>query len=87
MKRPLTEEQISYREKVLKIKAKIKKEKPLPRPSIAITRVQYMNNCMYWINEFEAGRNDKAEFIKAVNALHNHCIEILRENTVQKTKG
>lgn len=83
----LTAEQIDFRNKILKIKPKPKKEKPLPPPPKVTTRNEYMNNCMWWINEFEAGRTEKDRFIQAVNSLHNHCIEILRENTPQKTKG
>ena len=85
-KRVLTKEQIEFRSKILgkkaePIKERTKKWKPLPQPPKPVTRNQYMNNCMFWINKFEAGREGKEQLMKAVTCLRNHCNQIIQENT------
>lgn len=54
-RKALTKEQIEFRNKILGSGSKVRVEKIFPTPEV-ITRNRYMNNCMFWINEFEAGR-------------------------------
>ena len=73
----LTNDQIEFRQKILNKKIKVKKERPLPTPPKEPTRIDYMNNCVFWVNEYAAGRTDEARFKKAVYYLREYCNEIL----------
>ena len=72
----ITKAQQDFRDSILK---KGKKEKSPISPPKAITRNEYMNNCMFWINEYEAGRTTKERFLKAIGILRDHCNQIIQE--------
>lgn len=98
----LTPEQIEFRKSIIRKRkqktssiitaAVIKK----PAPTIAIvnapviqkkiTRNEYMNNCMFWINECNAGRENRKRLLKSVRHLRDYCNEIIKENTPAEPK-
>lgn len=79
--KPLTKEQSEYRAKILGKKYKPRAQVLTPLITKKYTRHDYMNNCMFWINEFAAGRTDKKDFVKSVTYLRDYCNEIIKENT------
>lgn len=75
----ITDEQRRFREMILKKKPR-KRKAYVPIPARVISRNEYMNNCMFWINEYEAGRTDKEEYLSATRSLYNYCVAIINEN-------
>lgn len=71
---------MELRQKILKVKQKPEKEKPLSQPPKVTTRNEYMNNCMFWINEFEAGRTGRIDLVKSATYLRDYCNQIIKEN-------
>lgn len=79
----LTKEQIDFRKNVLKIPIRVKKEKYTPKSlplSTPLTNIQYMNNCMVCINEFDKGGIDKNRVFYAASMLRNLCQEFINEH-------
>lgn len=53
-----------------------KKEKSLIK---IMSRTEYMNNCIFWLNEYYAKRCDKSRAISAAENLKKYCEEIVNE--------
>ena len=77
----LTKDQIEFRAKILGKRAKyIKRPKVKPTPiEKETTRNEYMNHCMFWINEYETGRTTKERVISAATNLRLYCTQIIEE--------
>ena len=73
----LTKDQIEYRNSILKPKPKTRK---VSRLQTIISRTEYMNNCIFWINEYHAKRTTVERLISATTNLRNYCQEIINEN-------
>ena len=75
----LTQEQIDYRKDLLiKRVSRIKRSKS-PPPLMPITEedkisncLYYMDNCVYWINEYIVGNVDKKKLLEAVLAIQSN---------------
>ncbi len=88
----LTKEQIEWRQSILKgksISKKVVKKEIIQRSDIYISpkqeesllenRVRYMNNCMFWINQFWEGKTKVEKFNSCVLAMISHCNELLNQ--------
>jgi hypothetical protein len=77
----LTEAQIAFRASILKSKRNKPPTAPKPEPvesedRIASTLV-YVKNCMYWIHEYETGRTDRSQMLRAAFAMRRHMSDII----------
>lgn len=79
----LTDEQLKYREclkrKIDKINVKIlqpKIEPDLTLEDIIGNKFYYLNNCIFWINEFQEGRVDMNRLYQTLDAIHEHVVEL-----------
>lgn len=87
MKNVLTKDQINYRNAILKKKVVPRKPKKVVVQG-PIPRIQYMNNCMYWINECHYKRvSAEDHLLSAATSLKNYCQEIINEQTATTKSG
>ena len=75
VKRILTKAQQEFHDSVLPKRYK-KKEVHLSK---IMSRTEYMNNCIYWLNEFYMMRCTPDHALSATIALKKHCEEIILE--------
>lgn len=71
----LTDEQKKYRSSLL---IKVRKNKVKPINEI-IHHTTYINNCIYWINEFYKGEATKEKALSSITALKEHLDKISKE--------
>lgn len=57
-----------------KKRRKVKEEKKLEMA--ATQTIQYMRNCMYWIEKYWAGKTDEERFKSAIRSLREHTYKI-----------
>jgi hypothetical protein len=72
--RRYTAAQTEYRNKLLKVKPR---PEPLPPPQT--TALQYLKNCIFWIEDYKAGGCSKNNALRAVAALKIHTLTIENE--------
>ena len=70
-----TKEQQEYYDSFLPKKYK-KKEKELMK---IMSRTEYMNNCIFWLNEYYQKRCTKERVVLAARHLKIYCEEIIQE--------
>lgn len=83
----LTPAQEEYRLKILKKKLTAKSdqitEKEFPKASTKDSfisdRIVYMVNCVYWVEEYAAGRADAVNLKSALLYLEEHCKDIRKK--------
>lgn len=78
-KKQLTQEQIDWRNSILrgKVKSVVKAEK---MPDVILSDddkirkcFYYLNNCVFWVNEYIEGRVDKARLLETAKALQGNA--------------
>jgi hypothetical protein len=78
-KKQLTQEQIDWRNSILrgKVKSIIKAEKMPDNILSNDDKIKqcfyYLNNCVYWLNEYIEGRVDKSELLKTAQAIQGNA--------------
>lgn len=93
-----TQEQLAFRESILKKRGRPKKVVNEPEPILASDgddkrkfvedKMTYLKNCFYWLQEFIEGREDVERCKKTVFHLKNHCFEIQNKlNQQPPSKG
>lgn len=81
-----TKEQDAFRAAILGKKARQVKLKPIASPYQPSPRIVYMQNCLLWVKEYEAGRADKERVKRSLNMLKEHCNLYLTELQIDTTK-
>ncbi len=71
----LTDEQIAYRNSILR---KARKNKVVPVQEI-MHYTKYINNCIYWINEYYAARASKGKALSAINSMQSELQKLKKE--------
>jgi hypothetical protein len=56
-----------------------KKETVLIELPKTMSRTEYMNNCIFWLNEYYTKRCTKEHALKAAESLKRYCEEIMFE--------
>lgn len=84
--RVYTKEQQEYRDSILNKRVLNFKynKKPKPKEVIEVSKprgsieykLYYMNNCIFWINEYREGRCDLVKVMTAIESLKKLCDEI-----------
>ncbi len=72
-----TPEQIEYWNTILKVKQKSLKYNTVIQTK-KTSRKEYMENCLFWINEFFEGRSCAERASKAAVHLKHYCDEIIK---------
>lgn len=81
-KKPLTQEQIDWRNSILRgkvkpiIKAEVLPEKILSNEDLINKNFYYLNNGIFWINEYIEGRADKNRLLHTARALQENAKEL-----------
>ena len=59
------------------------KHKPLAVPFDSWTflegKMKYLKNCLFWLNEYNQGRESKEELAHTISWIEKHCAEIRNE--------
>lgn len=78
-KKQLTQEQIDWRNSILRVKVNsvVKSEK---MPDVVLSDEDkirkcffYLNNCVFWVNEYIEGRVDKSRLLETAKALQGNA--------------
>ena len=92
MSRFYTKEQQEWRDKILgsrKYKSQ-KKSKPLiPHPdnkTFIQGKAMYLNNCIFWLHEFDCKRTTQERALGALFAIEQHCKELRDHILLRQTK-
>lgn len=86
----LTDQQKEYRDSILKPKRGRPKKHYITNTDDLkelITRerlymekkIGYLNNCIFWLNEFSHGKEDKNKLFETITAIENHCKDMRKE--------
>lgn len=51
----------------------IKREK---KETFLEVKIQYLKNCLFWMNEYIEGRQNKKQLSHTITAIKKHCLEI-----------
>lgn len=71
-----TAKQAEYVSKLIKAKSRENKIEPLKK----MQTTDYMRNCIFWIDEFIAGRSNKEKLNSALESLQMHIDKIIVEH-------
>lgn len=85
-----TKEQQKFYDLMAKKKPKTEKLKKVKEYKVwnmpPTSTIQYMRNCMFWIEEYWAGRTDEYRFKSAVKSLRDHSYKIENEKPSRITE-
>lgn len=65
---------------------KVKRETPTKWNEPKTSRTDYMRNCIFWIDEFLAGRTDREKLNNVLNSLQAHINTIRIETNPNSVK-